>query len=94
MKPLYAILLLAGMGMSGCDDPHDNAPVQSTSFVIPKDGVMGTVGGGGGFTGTHWERYVDARNDHSIVCLYANQTGGGTSAMGSCVDEGPTKDAK
>jgi len=35
MKPLYAILLLAGMGMSGCDDPHDNAPIQSTSFVIP-----------------------------------------------------------
>lgn len=90
MKIIVGILSLIVMaGIAGCDDPHDNAPVQPASFHIDKDQLTGSVGGGGGFTGTHWERYTDDRTGYTILCFNPNNGGGGTSTNIACVTEDP-----
>jgi hypothetical protein len=83
-----AMVILVVFGLCGCGDPHDNAPVQPASFHVPKDGSMGNVGGGAGFTSTHWERYIDDRSGKAILCFNPNQGSGGTSTNVACVTEG------
>lgn len=93
MRLPMLLLMAIGTGMLvGCDDPHSNAPANPTAFHVAADGVMGDVGGGNGYTSTHWERYTDDRTGQTIICFNNHTTVGGTSPNPSCVAEpAPTK---
>lgn len=87
MNKRFAVSLMMLVGLVGCDDPHDDKPVQSASFRIDKEALYGNVGGGSGFASTHWERYTDDRTGQTILCFNPMTGTGGTSTNIACVNE-------